>query len=164
MMAAAGKEGGERFGLTGDFRLLNNTTGRVEDADAARRQRHVNPSVVVHGSSSLRCYGASWLGSAVTAAAARESRPDYRISGCTPSTPSKSCAAGCRISWPTTTPPGSSPGTATAPRTRSAPSNAALLSAYPPTYPWPPEQRSRLSQHPDALQSRGPCEAASRWP
>jgi hypothetical protein len=30
-------------------------------------------------------------------------------------------------------------GTATAPRTRSAPSNAALLSAYPSTYPWAPE-------------------------
>jgi hypothetical protein len=28
-----------------------------------------------------------------------------------------------------------------------------LLSARPPTYPWPPEQRSQLSQHPDALQS-----------
>ena len=37
------------------------------------------------------------------------------------------------------TPPGSSPGTATAPRTRSAPSNAALLNAHRPTYPWPPE-------------------------
>src|SRR3954452_1133562 len=50
-------------------------------------------------------------------------------------------------------PLGSSPGTATAPRTRSAPSNAALLSAHRPTYPWPPEQRSRLSQQPGALQS-----------
>src|SRR3712207_4886356 len=45
-------------------------------------------------------------------------------------------------------PPGSSPGTATAPRTKSAPSNAALLNANWPSCPWPPEQRSQLSQHP----------------
>ena len=52
---------------------------------------------------------------------------------------------------PTTTPLGSSPGMATAPQTRSAPSNAALLSAHRPTYPRPPEQRSQLSQQPAAL-------------
>ena len=31
----------------------------------------------------------------------------------------------------------------------------ALLGAYPPTYPWPPEQRSQLSHHPDALHAVG---------
>src|SRR4051812_17835439 len=67
---------------------------------------------------------------------------------------------GCRSSSPTTTPPGSLPGTATAPQTRSEPSNAALLSAYLPTYPWPPEQRSQLSQQPGALQCIG---AAYQW-
>ena len=52
------------------------------------------------------------------------------------------------------TPPGSSPGTVTAPWTKSAPSSKGLIDLAPPTYPWPPEQRSRLSQQPGALHIR----------
>jgi hypothetical protein len=50
VVAAAGQEGGERLRLAGDLRLADDAAGRVEDAYGARRQRHVDPRVVVHGS------------------------------------------------------------------------------------------------------------------
>src|SRR5918998_4134803 len=147
-MATAGQEGDERLRLAGDLRLPDDASGRVEDAHAARRQRHVDPRVVVHGRSSLRCRGAPGLGPYRQTGSRRlpeEPRPDYRISGGGPS-PSRTCGARCGTSSPTTTPPGSSPATATAPRTRSAPISKGFIGPTRPTYPWPPDNAvGRLS-------------------
>src|SRR3712207_8084247 len=81
-MATAGQEGDERLRLTGDLRLPHDASGRVEDAHAARRQRHVDPRVVVHGRASLRCGAAPWarpLHGTGTRQPPEEPRPDYRI-------------------------------------------------------------------------------------
>jgi hypothetical protein len=51
----------------------------------------------------------------------------------------KELRRGLRISLLITMPLGSSPGTATAVRTRFAPNNAPLLKTHRLTYPWPPE-------------------------
>src|SRR3712207_2424020 len=84
------------------------------------------------------------------------SAPSRRTScGCTPSTPSRTCGARCGTSRPTTTPPGSSPGTDIALPTRSAPTSDGLLNPTRPTYPWLPERRSWLSREPGALHHEG---------
>ena len=100
---------------------------------------------------------ACWIWDARTTSASPEpERGRGRCARCPNpcNTVSRGCDAGCGTSSPTTTQPGSSPGTATAPRTKSAPSSKGLIDPAPPTYPWPPEQRSRLSQQPGALHIR----------